>query len=286
MNDPLFDVRPLQKSDVPGAVKLSADAGWNQTAADWKFLIDTPGHISLAAVLSDQIIGTTIATNYANQLAWIGMVLVDTNYQGKGISKKLLSGILEQTASMRAIKLDATPQGQKIYQKFDFKAEFEISRLTLQLPLIPETFDAVGCAPAEQTDGPDIIALDAEVFGANRFHLLSWLLTTNSGKSFVTRKNGCITGFATGRSGRKYYQVGPVSAGTVAEAKILIASVLKTFKSHPIVVDVLNDKQGLIDWLITLGFQKEREFTRMYKNQNAFAGKTGKQFLICGPEFG
>ncbi|MBL29448.1 MAG: hypothetical protein CMM50_18105, partial [Rhodospirillaceae bacterium] len=34
------DERPLRPDDAPHLIALSAEAGWNQTVADWAFLID------------------------------------------------------------------------------------------------------------------------------------------------------------------------------------------------------------------------------------------------------
>ena len=68
--------------------------------------------------------------------------------------------------------------------------------------------------------------------------------------------------------------------------KILIVEALKGLTNKPVVIDVLCDKEELVDWFDSIGFTKQREFTRMYKNGNPFPGMIDNQFLICGPEFG
>jgi ribosomal protein S18 acetylase RimI-like enzyme len=73
---------------------------------------------------------------------------------------------------------------------------------------------------------------------------------------------------------------------TIDDVKILISKTLKEITDQPVVVDILNDKIELINWLQSLGFTRQREFVRMYKNENPFPGLTEKYFLICGPEFG
>src|SRR5436305_10546501 len=94
-----FTLRPMQLRDIEQGMQLSTDEGWNQTEKDWKLLIETPGNICLVAEIRNKIIGTTTAINYSNEIAWIGMVLVDRNYRGFGVSKSLLTNILEKLLS-------------------------------------------------------------------------------------------------------------------------------------------------------------------------------------------
>jgi hypothetical protein len=54
----------------------------------------------------------------------------------------------------------------------------------------------------------------------------------------------------------------------------------------PIEVDVPANQVELINWLKSIGFTKQRDFVRMYLNENPYPGKPENQFLICGPEFG
>src|SRR3982074_1573000 len=91
-----FILRPIQPGDIKYAMKFSNGEGWNQTEWDWKFLIENPENVSMLAEFRKKIIGTTTAINYGNQLAWIGMVLVDKEYRGQGVSKLLITNILKK----------------------------------------------------------------------------------------------------------------------------------------------------------------------------------------------
>ena len=124
------------------------------------------------------------------------------------------------------------------------------------------------------------------VFGANRAQLIKYLVREYPGKGVLLKRNDRITGFALGRDGNKYHQIGPVVASNSADARILITNALKKLINQPIVVDVLRDKEDLIDWLSSIGFIEQRYFIRMYKKENTFPGITSNQYLICGPEFG
>ena len=280
-------LRQMQLSDVKAGMRLSTAEGWNQTEKDWKFLIANSQNICLAAEADDKVVGTTTATNYANQLAWIGMVLVDKNYRGKGISKMLLENVLEKLKQCRSIKLDATSAGREVYKKFGFKDEYSITRMTCSS--IKSSFENDENAFAQSIQSKDIKAItefDEIVFGANRTKLIEYLTVEYFYKAWLLKRDNKLTAFALGREGNKYHHIGPVIGETIDDVKILISKALKEINGQQVVLDVLNDKFELINWLQSLGFTKQREFVRMYKNENPFPGLTEKYFLICGPEFG
>ena len=282
-----FVIRNIREADLEGAMKLSAAAGWNQTEKDWRLLIDNVDNVCLLAESGGKVIGTTTAINYANEIAWIGMVLVDKEYQGQGISKSLLTDIFKRLEHVKSIKLDATPQGQPVYKKLDFTDEYPIVRLTNNSVknLMPVDDDIIP-GRVELHHRGEIIELDEFIFGANRKQLITSMLNEYPAKAWLLKRNNHITGFALGRDGSKYHQVGPVIASTTNEAKLLIIKSLEALTGQPAVVDVLEDKKDLINWLYSIGFIRQRHFTRMYKKENLLPEISSKQFLIAGPEFG
>ena len=282
-----FIVRSMQPGDIVYAMKLSNAEGWNQTENDWKLLIESPQNVCLVAEYNKKIIGTTTAMNYANQIAWIGMVLVAKESRGQGVSKLLLTNILKKLESFESIKLDATPTGKQVYQKFDFKDEYLITRVvTGSMPNLAFKDDTTIVESTGLKDIEEIIALDEYVFGTNRAQLIESLIRQYPHKAWMLKRNNSIAGFALGRAGNKYHQVGPVFGSTINDVKMLIGKALKGLINQPVVIDVLSEKEDLISWLNSIGFTMQRHFIRMYKKENLFPGIVNKQYLICGPEFG
>lgn len=282
-----FIVRPLEPGDIVYAMKLSNAESWNQTEKDWRLLIKSPQNVCLLAECNNQVIGTTTAMNYANQIAWIGMVLVDTEWRGQGVSKLLLTNILKQLEPFPSIKLDATPAGQQVYKKFGFKDEYLITRLvTGSMKNLSLDNDPILAESIQSKDIEEIIALDEQVFGANRRPLIESLIKRYPRKAWLLKRNNSIAGFALGREGYKYHHVGPVVASAIDDAKMLLRTALKEVVTQPVALDVLNDKDSLITWLYSAGFAMQRHFVRMYKKENSLPGIANKQYLICGPEFG
>jgi GNAT superfamily N-acetyltransferase len=284
----MADIRTLTIRDIGQAKKLSDAEKWNQTEKDWKLLISNPGNVCLAAESGGKIIGTATAINYENRIAWIGMVLVDREFRGLGISKVLLAELLEQLKSFPSVKLDATPAGQKVYPKFGFKDEYLIHRMTIDC-VSTKTWKFVHDHSVESVQPDDIgeiVEYDKRVFGAGRKSLLEFLIKNYPESAWVLKKDGNIKGFALGRKGARVNQVGPVTASLTDDAKQLILKSLTSLKGKPVVIDVLDDKRDLTDWLSAAGFVKQRHFIRMYRNENTFPGIRENQFLVCGPEFG
>jgi len=282
-----FIIRHIQLSDVTGAMKLSTEQGWNQTEKDWKLLIESPQNVCLLAEYGNKIVGTSTAFTYSGDVAWIGMVLVDKEYRGQGLSKLLLENIFKKLKSYKSIKLDATPEGLQVYKKFNFKEEYLITRMTIpSIVNLSSVEDHLLLEPILSKDINEIIALDELVFGANRAQLIQSLINEYPQKAWLLKRNNCVSGLVLGREGSNYYQIGPVIASTFHDAKILISKALKGLENKPIVVDVLDDKEDLINWLHSIGFTNQRHFVRMYQKENPFSGLRENQFSICGPEFG
>lgn len=280
-------MKRLTTEDIGAALKLSAAEKWNQTEKDWSFLISSPENICLAAVENGKVIGSATAITYNNEVAWIGMVLVDKDFRGRGISLMLIYKLLEKLKHCRSIKLDATPAGQPVYEKVGFSEEYKILRM------IHPTgeFENISTGKNEVTqvseiDLKDVVDYDHHVFGANRKKLIEFLYNQNRGNSWMIKTGEKIDGFALAREGARFYQLGPVSAISPEIGKVLIRKSLEKLKDKPVVIDVLEEKKELVLWLDKLGFIVQRSFTRMFHHKNANPGSGDKQYLICGPEFG
>jgi len=287
MNRGSIQIRKLRSEDIESAMNLVLAEGWNQTEKDWQLLIRNPLNNCLAAEVDDKLVGTVTTINYSNMVAWLGMVLVNKEYRGRGISKILLSSVFDEIKSCNTIKLDATPAGQAVYKKLGFENEHPVSRL-VNTSFDNSQFPDIKAIPQriQKEDILSIIEFDKHSFGSDRTQLIRSLVNDYPGKSWVLIRENKIIGFALGRRGNKYHQIGPVSAITSDDAQSLITHCLKELSMQPIVIDILDDKQDLTKWLINIGFIKQRSFMRMFLKNNSFPGELSSQYFISGPEFG
>ncbi len=282
----LIKLRSLCKNDIEDAMKLVLSEGWNQTEEDWQFITENPENRCFAAEVDGKLVATAVAMIYSAKLAWIGMVLVNKQWRGKGIAKQLFNEVIKEVNSLEAIKLDATPAGRMVYEKFGFREDFRILRMIRK----PGHFeiqheDKIILQEIHESNLPAILEFDMKTFGIARPQLLRYL-NNSSVKGWYIKKENRIAGFLLGRYGNKYIQIGPVAAASPEFAISLISKVLKVLSDKAVVADVLEDKKKLGDWLISVGFETQRPFIRMYRIKNPFPGNPDNQYLIGGPEFG
>src|SRR5215216_2256343 len=168
-----IQIRLLFESDIPAAMQLKQAAGWNQTEEDWRRLLALQPNGCFAAMKDGRLIGTTTTTTYGNDLAWIGMVLVDPSERRQGIATKLMNVALDYlNGKVATVKLDATAQGKPVYEKFGFQVESLVERWS-------------GTRKARNTETPkaldhdaiqDLLALDRVAFNADRSKLIQELI--------------------------------------------------------------------------------------------------------------
>lgn len=103
----------LDRSRLAGAIALSNAAGWNHTEQDWLRLTTLEPEGCFGLECDRTIAATTTVACYEGALAWIGMVVTDPAYRGRGFARRLMERALEYTESrgIAWIKLDATDIG-------------------------------------------------------------------------------------------------------------------------------------------------------------------------------
>jgi len=282
-----FKIRPMRSNDLDQAFSLSKAEGWNQTEKDWRFLLEDQHNKCLVAEFDNNVAGTATALNHSDEVAWIGMVLVDKSLRGQGIGKMLLSAIIEALKQIRSIKLDATPAGEPLYRNLGFIEEYKIFRMTnSSLNEFNKLENDIKPQPMDHVSFSEIAKLDSEIFGTDRTILLKYLFQDYPEKAFLMEQNHKTDGYIFGRDGVRFNYIGPVSALSSESARILIAKALETLEHKPVALDIPEDKEDLIKWLESLGFVRQRQFIRMYLGKNYYPGKVVNQYLISGPEFG
>lgn len=277
----------MQPEDLPDAMRLKEAEGWNQTEADWRFMLLDPRNHCLVAEAGGFVAGTAVAVSYGDRLYWIGMVLVDQNFRGRGIGKQLLLELIRKVGSKGVVKLDATPDGRKVYEKLGFSGEYELFRMVnLSVDAASGEAGAGGVEFFRSEDTGEIVRLDREVFGVERSGLINHLLRMYPAHVRVLRQGGRLTGFVLGREGSRYFQAGLLCASSFEGAGRLLESALAVLSGRAVVMDVPEQQTALIRWLEERGFVRQRSFLRMYLKENLPAGRMADQYLVCGPEFG
>ncbi len=280
-------LRKMVLSDMDSLMKLKNAEGWNQLKKDWALLISYKESVNLVAVLDDRIVGTVTAINYANTVAWIGMMLVDRDYRGRGISKLLILDAIEKLYKCKSIKLDATPAGRPVYLKNGFIDEYKLYRMThASVSKISLSDNPIETEKMRPADIPKVAAFDHRVFGADRTELLTILYESCPKLAWIIKENNRIAGFCLGRKGKNFTQIGPVNASSGKQAEALIRSAINQLTGQAVVVDIPAAKSETMAWLEACGFVSQRPFERMFLSKNPHPGIIENLYLIAGPELG
>src|SRR2546425_6654350 len=119
----------MAPSDIPAGLRLCRASGWNQLESDWRcFLELNPEGCRVVECNSGEcangVAGTVATLRYEEKFSWVSMLLVDPGMRHRGIGSLLLGEALRLLADMETIRLDATPAGKLVYDKFGFVDEY------------------------------------------------------------------------------------------------------------------------------------------------------------------
>lgn len=270
---------PLTDADVDDAVCLNTEAGWNQTATDWQFMLD---HGEGTGVRGDALIATSMLLPQGDRFAWIAMILVTSAWQRRGLAGGLMRRCIDRAQEMDLIAgLDATEAGRKIYLPLGFRDIYPLSRWQMDAP-VGHMHDGVRLM--EQDDLDAVVAFDRAVAGVDRRALLTHLRRRCPERAFVLEDNGELIGLVLARDGRLATQIGPLTARSQEEALALLDSVLS--QGGPAFLDAGDHQTDLAVWLGKTGFSRQRSYMRMLLEKDDPIDDPAHVFLIAGPELG
>jgi len=283
------ELRDMTEDDLAAGLRLSRACGWNQTLDDWRQLLALGAGLFRVGVESERVVATAGAVCYGDALAWICMVLVDPAERGRGVGTAIFDEVLSRCQAqvragrLKTVGLDATPDGRRVYVKRGFVDGPALVRLRVEPGGASGSSKSVD--PIAERELAPILALDREVFGADRAPLLRRALTAAPELAWVARAGGRVCGYCFGRHGDRSDQTGPVVAEDVAVAVDLVRACLSAPRERSLVVDARVEPAWL-GALRELGFREERPLTRMYLRDAKPPAPMLLQRAVFGPEFG
>jgi hypothetical protein len=171
-----------------------------------------------------RLAGTVVSTPYGRDVAAISMVLVARRYERQGLGGRLMRHALDHRGTAGAC-LTATEYGRVLYERLGFRSVGTCVTYKGALTGVSGGPGAgaarVASRPFDDGDLADVLALDAEVFGAPRDEMLRRL--PSFCEDFrVVRDGGALLGFGgTWRNG-DLLMAGPVIARDASTALGLV----------------------------------------------------------------
>ena len=276
--------RVLGPEQAESLVTLSAEAGWNQVAADWRFMLVEGNGVGMADA-GGIWIASALALPLAPRLSWLSMVLTTKAWRGRGIGTRLLRRCIDAVrARGAAAGLDATELGRPVYLPLGFRDVYTLRRWHL------ETAPKAAAPPAgirvrriAASDLHALAAYDAPRSAMQRGAILAHLQGRAPYLAFVAEAQDEMVGFVLGREGRIAHHIGPIVAES-EEIALALAAQASIAASPPFVIDAPERHSGMRRWLEASGAVTPRGFTRMVLGEAPGLDANECIFAIAGPE--
>jgi GNAT superfamily N-acetyltransferase len=282
-------IRLLTIHDLEEALALSNAAGWNQLRDDWRMLLTVAPCGSFAALHDDRLVGTAIGIDYG-AFAWIAMMLVDPGFRSQGIGRRLLEATIDAVPPHVPVRLDATPLGRPLYQKYGFKDEATLARYVRDPA--GSTGNVASSSRVRRMTEPDVPLVsecDRQAFGGERTAVLEWAFRNTPQYAHVVPTDSGLMNYGLGRRGRVFDQIGPVIADEDERAQALVSAALEAAGDRPVAIDAFGAHHEFTAWLGARGFTSQRPLFRMHlprRSRQPARSASIVEFAILGPEFG
>jgi hypothetical protein len=262
---------------------LSVEAGWNQSVADWRFMLSAGRGFGCRGE-DGKWEASSLVLPLGDELAWISMVLVTNTRRRGGLGTGLLNRCIAEVQASGAIAgLDATENGRPIYLPLGFRDLYKISRWHFdRAKEAPSSITLRRLAPS---DLPAVIAYDCALSSMERPALLKHLAGRQPNAAWVAESAGRVKGFVMGREGRIASSIGPVVADDEAIGLALIAKAASSVPG-PFIIDAPDAHAKVRAWLEGQGAVSPRGYVRMTLGRAPGLEDPGHLFALAGPELG
>ena len=308
---PFPPIRRLDPGDLGRCVALSVDRGWSPERAKWALLLECSEAFGVDAPdetgpRGGRLAGAVVLTRWGPDLTSVGMMLVATRYERRGLGRALMEHLLAQ-AGDATVTLFATDQGRPLYEKLGFApvrrsvsfvGAFRPGRAIPGArpgPAVPAARPGGPAVPAArpgqagrngpaecvrpgtEADLPSILAVDRAAFGADRGRVLSRLPGFAERTAVLDSGQG-ITGYAAAwRNLPSSVIIGPVVAPDAAAAKRLIADLAETVSGN-VRLDLDPDRPELPAWAHARGLEPVSRTTVMARGELSDRGQPDRLF--------
>lgn len=279
---PTYVYRSMTAADVPAAHALSVQLKWPHRLEDWAML----QRVAQGFVAEDQgrLIGTAFTCPQGSH-ATIGLVIVDDEYQGQGIGRRLMEQAIEACGSRTAI-LNATLAGAPLYASQGFVDFGHVQQHQGQaLVPAPQALAAdERCRSLTAADHAELIQLANAATGLDRTAVLNDLFNVVE-HSIGLERDGHLCAFALLRSFGRGRCIGPVVAETPEQARHLIAVLLAQVPDAFVRIDIPSDS-GLAPWLEEAGLKHVDTVAQMARGTPPEATGAVRQFALVTQAIG
>lgn len=234
------ELEPLGSAHRDDLHALSVAVNWPHRPEDISVLL----RLGQGYIAKDSIgrpVGAGMAFCYGDEVAVVGMMITHPKLQAGGLGALILERLIADTGERR-FRLNSTQAAHRLYRSAGFQ---ETGRVHQYQGLVTpgDRLNLEGLRPRAAEDIPAILALDQEVFGADRRHIFETLLPVS--EAVVVETGGKITGFALCRLFGRGHVIGPLVADDETVAMGMVGHFLNARAGQFVRIDLDAKYEGL-----------------------------------------
>jgi GNAT superfamily N-acetyltransferase len=282
----VLKVEPFNNNDVSSLIELSSSVGWDYDEHEIKTILSS-GKIYGHKNPEGKIVSSAAIIPYDTNLASIGMVIVHSDYRGRGLGKEVTQQCIASVSKETSIMLISTEEGKPLYESLGFRTvdvvykflceNFVCNSLEVNNDFTLDTYKV--------EDFHQMMELDSAAFGDQRSEFLHNRIEQCKQCIVVKDQNSQIIGFGLSVQGPINLIVGPIVAPDFKTA----ASIMKELAANHhgnLRIDVPSGYHDFMTFLHTCGFNKVNEPPIMMKNSSAMPNRNQKLYGIAAQVFG
>ena len=254
-------VRAMSIEELEEVLGWAADEGWNPGLDDAKafYAADPAGF--LVKEVQNEIVAAISVVNHDPDFAFLGLYLCKPQYRGQGHGIDVWHAGIAHAGS-RSIGLDGVPDQQENYARSGFVKCGSTVRYEGRNALEP----APNVRLANPNDLQFVINSDMKTCGMQRdAFATAWFTQTPSRQTIVLGDGKDVKGFATFRRCGAGIKIGPISACSDIDARVLLENCPFIVPNCLYYVDVQGHDSALAKLLLKLGFEPVFETARMFR---------------------
>lgn len=279
---PTRTLRRLTPLDIPAALALAAEAGWDHAPRDFERLLDwCPEGCFCLEEDGRGVVGLVTTITYGTDLGWIGTLIVAADRQRQGLGAQLMRAALDYliTCQVQRIMLDATEAGRELYRRMGFRQVGKIERWEGRA----STYLGPRAQRLRPQDLPDVLALDQELFGTDRAPVLRRFFAEFPELAWIDRAQGQLEGYLFGRRRRQDVHLGPWMSWSTASAERLLRTALEQLQGQHVTLNIPDHNGRSLILASNHNLRRTRVCTRMiYGDAQPLAGQPLTELAIAG----
>jgi ribosomal protein S18 acetylase RimI-like enzyme len=261
----MFHVEKMLPEDFKFAVRLSNTMNWDAAEEDFEFITNLEPDGCFVLFYDSKRVGIATTISF-EQVGWIGNIIVNEKYRGKGGGSLIVKNAIEYLTNkgVETIGLYSYVNRIPFYerQNFQFDSKFMVIK-----GIGFSTSIKAHIRTANENDMQQIFDLDKQCFGGSRKKLLEPVLHDSSSLCYVCADDDRILGFTIAKVSDETSEIGPLvcSKGYDEVAIDLIKTVLGKLGGYEVSLCVPEKESVIINLLKQQGFKEDFSLARMFR---------------------